>query len=314
MGRRSEQRITISIPVIVHGHDSHRNPFVVAAVTQDVSTSGACLNGLNGFVHPGNKIEIECQNEKAWFRVQWVGKEGTPDASRAGVRCLEPGKYIWNVRPKEWEPDTYDPSEAAATPAFSPPVAMGNPSGESAPWSGKNRRRFPRRTCRIEAQVTTSDESVRLPGTVTDISLGGCYVEMLAPLPRDTDIELSLNTGDATLCVSGSVRSSQTGMGMGVAFTGMSPVDFERLRDYAPPEDSPQQPAKTPTRPSAPPRPAPTPTQPEIQPVAAQRHSGGNLPTTAEALEAVVRVLFRRGILTRVELAEELDKMKTVRK
>jgi hypothetical protein len=38
------------------------------------------------------------------------------------------------------------------------------------------------------------------------------------------------------------------------------------------------------------------------------------LPTTAEALEAVVRVLFRRGLLTRVELAEVLEKMKTVRR
>lgn len=56
------------------------------------------------------------------------------------------------------------------------------------------------------------------------------------------------------------------------------------------------------------------PPQPNSRPVEAQKVSGNNLPTTAEALEAVVRVLFRRGILTRDELAEELDKMKTVRR
>lgn len=252
MGRRSEQRITISIPVIVHGHDSRGNPFDVTAETLNVSSSGACLKGLERFVLPGNRIEIECQNEKAWFRVQWVGKDGTSDANRVGVRCREPGKYIWNVRPKEWEPDTYDPYAATAAPVFDQPVAINGQNGAPPSWSGQNRRQFPRRTCRIEAQVTTLDRSVRLPGAVTDISLGGCYVEMLAPLPCDTEIELSLNTGDGTLRVSGAVRSSQMGMGMGVAFTGISPVDFERLRDFAPHVGSPRQPAKTPARPSAP--------------------------------------------------------------
>jgi len=118
---------------------------------------------------------------------------------------------------------------------------------------------------------------VRLPGTVTDISLGGCYVEMLAPLPCDTEIELLLNTGDGTLRVSGSVRSSQMGMGMRVAFTGMSPVDFERLRDFAPPVTSPQQTVKTPPRPSAPPRPGPMPPQPISQLAAAPKAPGKQL-------------------------------------
>jgi len=312
MGRRSEQRIAVSIPVIVYGRDSHGSPFDLTTVTQDISSSGACLKGLEGFVLPGSKIEIECQNEKAWFRVQWVGKEGTPHAGRTGVRCLEPGKYIWSVRPKEWEPDTYDPSAAEA--AASQPVATEEHVSVPPPWTGVNRRKFPRRTCRIEAQVTTQDESVRLPGTVTDISLGGCYIEMLAPLPCDTEIQMSLNTGDATLNVSGTVRFSQMGMGMGVAFTGMGPVDFERLRDFAPPVTAPPQCTRVSSHPNMPPQPAPVSVPPGNRTVMAQKPPANNLPTTAEALEAVVRVLFRRGLLTRVELAEELAKMKTVKR
>src|SRR5580704_7894912 len=43
MGRRSEQRIAISFPVIVTGFDSQGSPFTITAETQDISCTGACL-------------------------------------------------------------------------------------------------------------------------------------------------------------------------------------------------------------------------------------------------------------------------------
>jgi hypothetical protein len=69
-------------------------PFEVTTETLDISNSGACLKGLNGFIEPGKKIEIEFRDQKAWFRVRWVGKIGSLRAGRVGVRCLEPAKYI----------------------------------------------------------------------------------------------------------------------------------------------------------------------------------------------------------------------------
>ncbi len=105
MGRRSEQRIVISFPVVVRGTDSRGSPFVLTSQTHDVSCTGASLKGLQGLVEPGAKIEIESQNQKAWYRVQWASAENRTREWRIGVRCLEPGKYIWGVPPKEWEPD-----------------------------------------------------------------------------------------------------------------------------------------------------------------------------------------------------------------
>ena len=56
---------------------------------------------------------------------------------------------------------------------------------------------------------------------------------MIGPLPIDSAIELDLTAGDTPLHLSGIVRSSQAGFGMGIEFKGMSPIDYEKLRTIA---------------------------------------------------------------------------------
>jgi hypothetical protein len=302
MGRRSEPRTAISFPVFVRGFDSRGSPFAVSTETFDVSSTGASVKGLEGLVEPGSKIEIEFKDQKSWYRVQWVGKNGSGKAGRIGVHCLE-RKYIWDVAPRRWDADTYGGSGVKAA---------------TVPWSGEERRLFGRRSCRIGAQASIPGSSVSLPGKVTDISLGGCYVETLAPLPVDTMIELALTAGDTTLCASGKVRSSQTGLGMGVAFASMSPGDFETLRKFSlaasgspeitMPVGQTAQQLQTKAQVGSP-----------LTQAARSNHGSSltappkHLPTTAEALEAVIRVLLRKGLLARDELTEELDRVKATK-
>jgi hypothetical protein len=318
MGRRSEQRVRISFPVIVRGLDARGSPFSITAETRDISCTGACLIGADRIAELGKKIEIESQDQRAWYRVQWIQKTVNGKPGRVGVRCLEPGKYIWGIAPKEWEADSFDPSLAA------PPSASGSSSGYGAGppagWSGQDRRKFARHACRIEAQVSIAGDSVHLPARVTDISLGGCYVEMLAPLPVDTIVELSLNPGGSLMVASGRVRSSQMGFGMGVSFTGLGPEDFEILRKLAPPEpNAPKLPAASSARPSPPPPLAPSPAPARgngasaISSSASPSHPLYPL-TTEEALDAVVRLLLRKGVFTPAEISEELEKLKIVKK
>jgi len=314
MGRRSEQRIAISFPVIVRGIDPRGSPFSVTTDTHDISFSGASLRGLESVAAPGMKIEIESGGQKAWYRVQWVGANGSSKAGRIGVRCLDQGRYIWGIAPKGWEPDTYEPSmsfDAEPTPA---PAAAA-----FSFWAGRERRQFARHPCRLEAEVTVEGDSTGLPGKVTDISLGGCYVEMLSPLPVDTLVRVSINLEDTTvLHVSASVRSSQMGFGMGVAFTGMGPDEFERLRKIAPPvvppARHPQPPAKPPPSQPAPARQSGlTPPKINSRSYAAPEFESLDLPAATEALEAIVRLLLRKGLLTRAELSAEFEKLKTAK-
>jgi hypothetical protein len=312
MGRRSEQRIAISFPVTVRGSDSRGNQFTVATETFDISLSGASLTGLNTITEPGGKIEIESGDQNAWYRVQWVGSSGSSKAGRIGVRCLEPGKYIWGVPAKASGPDAYDPSKPEPLPRRPSESAGGYAAPPS--FAGDERRKFARHACRIETQVVTEDGSVGVPGTITDVSLGGCYVEMLSPLPVDSTIHLSLNPGTTTLHMSGKVRSSQMGLGMGVSFTGMGPEDFEKLWRFAPPTTDAPAPAKmapirpVPFRQSAPPRNNAAKTS--AHSYAAAESDTLDLSPTAETLEALVRLLLKKGIFTQGELAEELEKAK----
>jgi hypothetical protein len=314
MGRRSEQRIAISFPVTVHGSDSRGNQFTVATETFDISLSGASVKGLTTITEPGGKIEIESGDQNAWYSVQWVGKSGTSKAGRIGLHCLEPGKYIWGVPAKGSEPDTYDPSKPEPLPRR--PSAPAGAYAAPATFGGDERRKFARHACRIETQVVTEDGSIGVPGTITDVSLGGCYVEMLSPLPVDSTIHLSLNPGTTTLHMSGKVRSSQTGLGMGVSFTGMGPEDFEKLWRFAPPTTDATAPTKTPPmrpapmRPSAPPRSSAVGTSARSYTAV---ESDSSESSTAEALDALVRLLVNKRIFTQGELTEELEKWKVVK-
>jgi hypothetical protein len=310
MGRRSEQRIAIAFLVIVRGTDQRGSPFTVTTETHDVSYAGTCLKGLQGVAEPGRKIEIECQNQKAWYRVQWSNAANRRKEWRVGARCLEPGKYIWGVPPKEWQPDTFDPF--AGGPQL--PAADSSAPPSAAPAPLRERRRFARHACRIEAQVAADGayEKVLVKGKITDISLSGCYVEMLSPLPDETPVEVTFNTGQALLHLSAKVCSSQKNFGMGVAFTGMAPDDFEQLRQFAPPTKEPVQQSKAKSSYAAShgeiqaePQPAPAaPAEPNFELGAL------DVPDPAITLEAIVRLLLRKKLLTRAEIFEELDRLK----
>jgi hypothetical protein len=333
MGRRSEQRIVIAFPVVVRGTDSRGSPFVVTTETHDVSCAGASLRGLQG-IALGAKIEIECQAQKAYYRVQWASAANRIKEWRIGVRCLEPGKYIWGVAPKEWAPDTFEVAGAASQ----PPAASGLGAPAAVQDLPRERRRFARHACRLEAQVITEGAygKVMMNGKITDISLGGCYVEMLAPLPEETPVELTFSTGHAQLHLAAKVCTAQHGFGMGLSFTGMSPEDFEALRQFAPPTNDPRKRAeavpysapragaepqaasarRTPSsqapgaRESAPPSAAAT--RLELQHAPSTAEFGPiDLPEPAIALEALVRLLIRKKVISLAELLQELERLKT---
>jgi hypothetical protein len=326
MGCRNEQRIAVAFPVIVRGFDSGGSPFTVNTETEDISLSGASLKGLTETVTQGMKIEIESKGQKSWYRVQWVGQAGSARAGRIGVRCLEHGKYIWGVAPKEWQPDTFDPSKPVA--ATGPSAATAASYGLGASWSGQERRQFARHPCQIQVQVTLVGDSAGVSGRITDISLGGCYIEMFSPFPVDAEVRLALKLEESTPDLSARVRASQTGCGMGVSFTAMSAENFELLRHLAPPAMAPAGNGSGSARAQAQPA-GPAGTRPSVASTIASAYAASEIesysasapssnsdsdsidaPLTADALEAAVRVLFRKGLLTRAELSEELEKLK----
>jgi hypothetical protein len=301
VGRRSEQRIALRVPILVRGKDIRGSPFTVTAQTHDITATGASLNGLKGIAYVGSKIEIEYQNRKAMYRVQWIGQVGTPRSGHAGVKCLEPGNYIWGVPLAEWTPDMYDPDSAEAQKhAVVPPIEC-----LIAPPPTIERRRFPRVACRIEATVVDELSAMNLPVKVTDISFGGCYVEMLAPLPVNSSVELALDTSHGAIHARGKVVAAQTGMGMGIAFTAISPEDFEKLREIVPSGESRRE------REHSSPRPASAVATVPCNGAGKSKRALQVAPSTQEVLESILRILLRKGIVSEEEMAEEFEKLIT---
>jgi len=300
VGRRSEQRIALRVPILVRGKDSRGGPFTITAQTHDITATGASLNGLKGIADVGSKSEIEYQGRKAMYRVQWIGQVGTPRSGHVGVKCLEPGNYIWGVPLAEWTPDTYDPEKVQPqNHAAVPPIEC-----LIAPPPTIERRRFPRVSCRIEATVLDELSAMNLPVKVTDISFGGCYVEMLAPLPVKSSVELTLDTSQGAIHARGKVVAAQTGMGMGIAFTAISPEDSEKLREIAPTAEHHRE-----WKHSSP----PTSAVATVSSNGARRSKRASqvAPSTQEVLEAILRILLRKGIVSEEEMAEEFEKLIT---
>ena len=87
----------------------------------------------------------------------------------------------------------------------------------------KERRRSPRFRCSGSAEFRAEGSDVRMWGTVKDVSLHGCYVEMNTTFPIDTKVHLVLEAMGVRVEVQGSVRVSYPFLGMGICFSEIEP-------------------------------------------------------------------------------------------
>jgi CheY-like chemotaxis protein len=81
-----------------------------------------------------------------------------------------------------------------------------------------NRRGQTRYACRLGAEVYQRGSSVRNYCHLSDLSPGGCYLEMSLAFPAGTPIEITVRTHEMKLRLSGNVKASHPGYGMGVSF------------------------------------------------------------------------------------------------
>ena len=82
-----------------------------------------------------------------------------------------------------------------------------------------SRRRQARYACRLGAEVYQQGSSVRNYCQLSDLSPGGCYLEMPLAFPTGTAVEITVRTQEMKLRLSGEVRASHPGYGMSISFT-----------------------------------------------------------------------------------------------
>ncbi len=208
MGKRSEPRSEVVLPVRIFGTDADGHVFSENVLTVDVSRSGAKLKNIRVPIHPGEIIGITHGANKSRFHVKWVGQAGTPRAGQIGVLNATPEKYIW---------------------AFAPPTATADPfKGHSA----SDRRGHPRMQCINSVQLQPESQTAPIWGKATDLSAGGCFVGMPVPLAIGTKLKIGMWLDQNKLTLKGKVVNSRPGFGIGIQFLEIKESEAGQLRQF----------------------------------------------------------------------------------
>ena len=296
--RRSEPRFPVRLPVRIWGMDRSGRAFSQRATTLVVSVNGSRLDGVRVPLALGDVVGVQYGDHKARFRVIWVGALGQVREGQAGVWCLEGEKRLFGSQSAEVEKAAL---EQAASPGALPADGGSGPRGEERRQGERRqeeRRVHPRHKCDGGAEVRKQGVDARVWGTLGDISLGGCYLEMMTPFPAATEVELSLRVGERSLRAGGVVRTSHAGCGMGVQFTAVNDEDRALLQKIvelaaAEPETANETPRPVPSAPASP------------------LPADGTPSYAGRVLQGVLAFFGERDALTRREFLEILRRAKS---
>ena len=223
MSRRREPRVERNYEVKVWGLDRNGKPFMQHARTLDITQRGARLIGID-CVNVGETIGIQNGDNKARFKVVWMGRENTPKAGQIGVHCLEPDKTIFGRVPQN-----------TPEPAFTrPPVTESGFEPPKVPRPIKRdmsavRRKHPRYPCTGGVELRQHENSPPSWGNISDISLTGCYVETTTTLPMGSMVWFYLRTHNLEIGGRAVVKTSHHAVGMGIAFLHLTAEDQQHL-------------------------------------------------------------------------------------
>ncbi len=93
-----------------------------------------------------------------------------------------------------------------------------------------DKRRFPRVTWLVEAQVHYRDEDVHWDVRLTDISEGGCFVDTLVPLGPGSAVIVKVKDSTGELQVPGKILYGQQTIGSAISFDPLEPSTRLRIQ------------------------------------------------------------------------------------
>jgi hypothetical protein len=209
MANRREPRKEIRVPVRMFGTDASGKAFNENVYTVNVSRSGAMVIEVTTQLKVGETIGIVYGQTKCRYQVRWIGPPSGPRANLAGLQTVKTEEVIWDFPLPELGSE--DTVRARAL---------------------NERRQNPRRRCSLSVELHPATQENRIWGRVSDISLGGCFVEMSSPLKEGTQLRLALWIEEKKIWVLGKVAGLRLGSGVGIQFLEMKDEDRENLKRY----------------------------------------------------------------------------------
>src|SRR5215471_14067187 len=121
-------------------------------------------------------------------------------------------------------PTTCDASKRRPPPHHNPlMLRRPTPAPARVTHAGKERRSTLRLRCSGSAEFRVEGSEVRMWGTLSDVSVHGCYVEMNNTFPVDTRVNLVLQAMGIRVQMLAVVRVSYPFLGMGLRFSEIDP-------------------------------------------------------------------------------------------
>ena len=156
----------------------------------------------------------------------------------------------------------------------------------------------PERRAAKRVQLVASAEAIdlgtgtRLSGRVSDISLAGCYMDVMSPFGEGTNIGLRIKYNGQSVDVKGVVKFSHGSLGMGIGFTSLLPTQLEMLSSWIG--------VLTGERPQ-------TLQMPKFEVMSEETRSAER--GEKSPLEQLIDLLVKKGVLTQAEVSELLTKL-----
>jgi hypothetical protein len=200
--------VSANLPVQLWGTDAQGKPFMQSARTVNISAQGGVLEGVAFPVRVGEIIRVQCGDQKANFQVMWVGQPGTRREGQIGIKSLVSERFIWTVARPEPRQDTFNLPRSA------------------------DRRTEQRQGTALNVEIREDGAPAPVWATTEDISIGGCFVQMLAPFKAGTALQVHVWIGSEKIWSRAVVRTSEPGVGFGLEFTYMPDPDLRILKTY----------------------------------------------------------------------------------
>ena len=223
--RRRGPRIPLNSPTSL----AHAGAEDLKGTILDLSDGGTSLRSENQlppagkvyfqFALPGQQGAVRLSGEVAWQDAS--GKTGIRfvDVPQASRRLM----HAWLLQ------NDFRQIQAKEAPPLVPGRHAQPPKTEGKIELGGNRRGERRFACKLGAEVYRLGSNVPNRCALSDVSEGGCYVEMPSPLTGQTDIEIVVRTADIKLKMRGQVQAVHPGFGMGVRFVFESEAEREEV-------------------------------------------------------------------------------------
>lgn len=191
MTTKLAKRVQILLPVRVAVWVEGQRPGFQMACTCDISASGARLVGVRGVKAVGEVLVVERGKGRAFYRVMWIGKPGTPQHDQVGVQCIEQGKVIWDVNLDEAE-ELYEP-----VPAGLGDQLRGREQVVEHPAGG----------AQVQIFSDASGQSLA-KGELTRVSYNSCHIKTSASVPVRASVHILITAETFDIRLRGFVQPS----------------------------------------------------------------------------------------------------------